>query len=253
MLQQIRVAPALLTRYGAGVIHPVVRYTPASDRSCDVAPGLFIPSSDIPRRVDSSCDVAPGLFTPSSDIPRPAHWVRVCRSNCVAHRPARLPPEHYRGPVRCFFTTCTANRAPHFHDLAFGRIIASQLLTTASTRRIDVLAYCLMPDHAHVLLEAHARTESVLDTFVEWKHRAALLARRRRDVRLWQESFWDRILRADDDSWSSAAYIMANPLRAGLTQRIGEYSLAGSSVYSFDGMQALDLGDALAGVHWRTG
>src|SRR4051794_13778077 len=51
MLQQIGVAPALLTRCGAGVIHPVLRYTPASDRSCDVVPGLFIPSSDIPRRV----------------------------------------------------------------------------------------------------------------------------------------------------------------------------------------------------------
>jgi len=109
-----------------------------------------------------------------------------------------------------------------------------------------------MPDHADVLLEAHARTESVLDIFVEWKHWAALLARRRRDVRLWQESFCDRILRADDDSWSVAAYIMANPLRAGLTQRIGEYALAGSSVYGPEGMQALDRGDAFAGVHWTT-
>ena len=89
-----------------------------------------------------------------------------------------------------------------------------------------------MPDHVHVLLEAHAPTESVFETFVEWKHRAALLAWRRRDVRLWQESFYDHILRTDDDSWSVAAYIMANPLRAGLTKRIGEVLAGWARAYT---------------------
>ena len=77
-------------------------------------------------------------------------------------------------------------------------------------------------------------TSSVLDAFVGWKHRAAVL------------------LRTDEDALSVAAYIFANPVRAGLTKRIGEYPLAGSSVYSFEGMQALDLGDVMAGVHRRT-
>ena len=39
----------------------------------------------------------------------------------------------------------------------------------------------------------------------------------------WQKSFHDHALRADEDMRTVARYMAANPLRAGLVQRIGDY------------------------------
>ncbi len=40
---------------------------------------------------------------------------------------------------------------------------------------------------------------------------------------VWQKAFQDRALRKDDDIKVAARYIVANPLRAGLVDRIGDY------------------------------
>ena len=42
---------------------------------------------------------------------------------------------------------------------------------------------------------------------------------------LWQQGYHDRALRHDDDLLATARYIVANPLRAGLVKRIGDYPL----------------------------
>ena len=40
---------------------------------------------------------------------------------------------------------------------------------------------------------------------------------------LWQRAYYDRAARKDDDIRRIARYIVANPLRAGLVQNIGDY------------------------------
>lgn len=40
----------------------------------------------------------------------------------------------------------------------------------------------------------------------------------------WQRGFFDRAIRREDDLVSIARYIVANPLRAGLVERIGDYA-----------------------------
>jgi REP element-mobilizing transposase RayT len=42
---------------------------------------------------------------------------------------------------------------------------------------------------------------------------------------VWQRGFHDRALRRDDDVVAAARYIVANPLRAGLVENVGEYAL----------------------------
>ena len=41
--------------------------------------------------------------------------------------------------------------------------------------------------------------------------------------RIWQRGFHDHALRAEEDIIDAARYIVANPLRAGLCQKIGDY------------------------------
>jgi len=42
---------------------------------------------------------------------------------------------------------------------------------------------------------------------------------------LWQQGFHDRALRREDDLVKMARYVVANPLRAGLVERLGDYPL----------------------------
>ncbi len=43
--------------------------------------------------------------------------------------------------------------------------------------------------------------------------------------KLWQKGFHDHAVRAEEDLASVARYVVANPLRAGLVKRIGDYPL----------------------------
>jgi REP element-mobilizing transposase RayT len=151
-----------------------------------------------------------------------------------------------------FFTTCVHKREKRFRDDSFGRVCVAHLLRLAEVREVAVLAYCLMPDHAHVLLEGLSSSSSTLACFVEWKQRAGHIARVRLGIRLWQASLFDRILRDDEASLAVAAYVLTNPVRGGLASRLGEYPLAGSEAFTVEALAvALQDGSASAWRHTR--
>jgi hypothetical protein len=52
-----------------------------------------------------------------------------------------------------------------------------------------------------------------------------------RGARLWQRSYWDRILRDEDDLWPAIRYLLANPVRARLAVHPLAYPFSGSAVY----------------------
>ena len=87
------------------------------------------------------------------------------------------------------------------------------------------LAWVIMPDHFHWLIELQKGTLQGL--MQGTKSRSAIAVNRARGCseRLWQRGFHDRALRYDEDLLKGARYIIANPLRAGLVRRIGDYPL----------------------------
>ena len=51
----------------------------------------------------------------------------------------------------------------------------------------------------------------------------AINARNRRAGAIWQPAYFDHALRVDANLKQVARYIVANPLRAGLVQKLGDY------------------------------
>ncbi len=49
--------------------------------------------------------------------------------------------------------------------------------------------------------------------------------------RIWQESFWDHFLRADERVERVVEYVLNNPVRKGLAANRREYPFAGSLVF----------------------
>lgn len=114
-------------------------------------------------------------------------------------------------------TTCTRSRAPIFADFHLARGLVKVLRSESEIGSCTTLAYVIMPDHLHWLMQL---LEGDLPTVVG---RVKSLSAREAGWPIWQAGFHDHALRLEEDLRSVARYIIANPLRAGLTDSVGDY------------------------------
>ncbi|MCC7178108.1 MAG: transposase [Acidobacteria bacterium] len=114
-------------------------------------------------------------------------------------RPPRLSGFSYVGAHAYFLTACTYRRHPAFHDADASACARDQLLHLSQAGGFAVPAYCLMPDHAHVLLEARSASADARRFMARWRQQIGFWWRRRHASPLWQEGYWDWVLREDED------------------------------------------------------
>src|ERR1041385_6648786 len=92
------------------------------------------------------------------------------------------------------------------------RLIHIDCRRSASKHQYELDAWCVMPNHVHVLIYVPGQAE--LDRILHsWKsftaHRIGLGV-------IWQREYFDRIVRGVEELERTRDYIHANPLRAGL-------------------------------------
>lgn len=87
------------------------------------------------------------------------------------------------------------------------------------------MAWVVMPDHFHWLLELQQGSLAALVKQVKASSSVAINRALHQSGRLWQPGFHDVAVRRDEDLQHLARYIVANPLRAGLVKRLGNYPL----------------------------
>lgn len=123
-------------------------------------------------------------------------------------------------------TTPTHERLPAFLELAPGRILAASLNDRELLGDARTLAWVAMPDHLHWLVQLGG--ELSLDTLMlRFKSSTSRRINRLqgRQGSLWQRGYYDHLVRDDENLHEVAHYIVANPLRAGLVKRLGDYPL----------------------------
>lgn len=123
-------------------------------------------------------------------------------------------------------TTVTRGRVCLFADLLLGRIVVRALYCEATAACATTLAYVVMPDHLHWLLQL--RADGTLGGVVRFvKGRCAFQINRARGTQgpVWQPSLHDHALRKEEDLQDIARYVVRNPIRAGLVRRINDYAL----------------------------
>ncbi len=79
-----------------------------------------------------------------------------------ASRPGHLRSFEYTGFHRYFLTFTTDVRRPHFVSPAAIDPALLQFRRTCSEEGFAILAYCFMPDHVHLLLEATTEQSNLL-------------------------------------------------------------------------------------------
>lgn len=124
-------------------------------------------------------------------------------------------------------TTVTRSRVPVFNDLECGRIAVQAMRFHAMHGFVDSLAFVIMPDHLHwlVKLQAGERLDRLMRSFKAYTARRIGIVRGTAGRRVWQAGYHDHAVRREEDVLALARYIVANPLRAGLVERIGDYPL----------------------------
>ena len=79
-----------------------------------------------------------------------------------------------------------------------------------------VLAYVFMPDHLHLLIEGRSDAADLRAFATRFRSRTAIALQSRPGVPFWQDGYHDRILRREEATPAVIAYILNNPVRAGL-------------------------------------
>ena len=122
-----------------------------------------------------------------------------------------------------FVTSVTDQRIPWFQEPEFAQVICRNLQHPACIADASVLCWVVMPDHLHLLLQLCQ--ESLPRVMNRLKSRTAIKLNREigRTGRFWTPGFHDHALRHEDSVKGIARYIIANPLRAGLVRKIGDY------------------------------
>ncbi len=114
-------------------------------------------------------------------------------------------------------TTVTADREPWFSGTQVAAAVAARHGDDALFRDAVLLAWVLMPDHWHgvVQLGDHTSLSSLMNHF---KTSTGIDANRvmQRRGKFWARGFHDRALRNDHELDAAVEYVRRNPERAGL-------------------------------------
>ena len=121
-------------------------------------------------------------------------------------------------------TASTHKRIALFRDCCAARTAARAFADPLVLGDACMLAWVLMPDHAHWLIQLGAKTPlGVCVGRIKSASSREVNRACRRTGCVWAPAFHDHALRDDEDVEVAARYLVANPLRAGLVERIGDY------------------------------
>jgi REP element-mobilizing transposase RayT len=102
-------------------------------------------------------------------------------------------------------------------------------------RSAEILAYCAMPDHLHLLVRLIVEGAGLPRWIADLKRWTARQAKEdaRREL-AWQANFHEHVVRRDEALTAVARYILENPVRSGLAAHWRDYRWCGSLAWQID-------------------
>jgi len=141
----------------------------------------------------------------------------------AGHRALRKGRRSISGQIY-LVTFTTAARRRHFSEWPVASNAARWLSSPAAWPNANLLAWVLMPDHWHGLMQLadHGRIDECIG-HGKGRVARALHATHPEIGPIWSRAFHERALRKSDDIVSAARYVVTNPVRSGLTESVREY------------------------------
>jgi REP element-mobilizing transposase RayT len=120
----------------------------------------------------------------------------------------------------------TRDRRPVFADPVLANVVLDTIRETR-IERAHVLAWAVMPDHLHLVLVPR-EPYTLPQVMQNIKGNASWAINRITGRRgpIWQQGYYDRMIRSEMHLFEAIAYVNANPVVAGLAKEPGEYPFA---------------------------
>ena len=120
-------------------------------------------------------------------------------------------------------TAVTGRRVAWFWEPLLARRMSRCLSDPQYLLDSKNLCWAVMPDHIHLMLQLGRA--SLSDVVRQIKGRSAFVLNRdiARNGRFWAPGYHDHAMRKEESVREAARYIVANPVRAGLVKRVGDY------------------------------
>ncbi len=144
------------------------------------------------------------------------------------HKNIRLGSINYQGRRWYFVTICCQDRQPLFTSPARVQWLLKHLQEKSKQYAFSVHAYCLMPDHLHILTEGQTESSGLIRFVEAFKQKTGQLYHARTGRNLWQKKYYDHIVRRTSSVDAIAWYIWMNPVRKGFCKTPREFPYSGS-------------------------
>ena len=131
---------------------------------------------------------------------------------------ARLPRSAFPPVGVWHVTTRGVARQRVFRDRADGRFFLAQLDGAVGELELDVLALCLMPNHYHLVVDCARTLLSRALHRINGAHAQMFNRKYRRSGHLWGDRFALWQIRDEPHLRATCKYVLANPVRAGLSE-----------------------------------
>jgi putative transposase len=151
----------------------------------------------------------------------------------------RLRTFDYIGRYRYFLTFTTHHRQRLFTEPRIVDQVVDQILRAADRCDVAVTTYCAMPDHLHLLVKGRTDRADLREFVKHAKQHSGYVHSQSVGGRLWQPSYYDRVLRDDESDLFVIAYMLRNPVEAGLVKTCCDYRFAGSGTTTLEALIAM--------------
>jgi len=143
-------------------------------------------------------------------------------ANLAPHSSRLRKGRHSQPGYYYFLTASVAGRRRIFTKQDRAIIVLDALRWLHTANRFFVDAAVVMPDHLHLVgVLGECTLAQVMHTLKSYS--ANCLAQKGIETPIWQKGYHDHGLRDDEDYRARVQYLLHNPLRAGLVQRVEDF------------------------------
>jgi len=146
----------------------------------------------------------------------------------------RIPGFSYIGLHRYSLTICTKERKQLFTNAETVEATLTTIRRSAAAHDFAVLAYCFMPDHLHLIVGGLTDSADLQKFVANWKQLSGFAHKQRTGEHLWQPSYFDHVLRDEEETGRAVRYVLENPIRRGMVTEFSHYPFCGSDVFSVE-------------------
>jgi len=157
-----------------------------------------------------------------------------------------------------FITSVTRDRFPIFAEQESANLLLATMREVQQIHPFNLMAYVVLPDHLHLLMRTGQATSfSQVMRSIKWN-----FTRNYKDVKsikqpvsLWQDRFWDHVIRDEIDLNNHMDYIHYNPVKHGCVDAPEKWQLSTFAFWAECGYYPMGWGrtepSEITGMRWE--